>query len=436
MKTSQNNNSHRLRGSSLSRILVAIFGSIIILTLSFPVFALPPAGTVLTPEWVFIYSFKIQNNSQVSIRLKSDEVGLYTIMLTNYASSTFNGTTYNSGQSSIIVFGSTAANTGYWGDNINQIPFTTNKTTSNGNFYSQIAQYAAHDISGPIYDCNGQTVNQCLDDAYQYATQPTSDPHQLTIDLPAGNAIVIEVGSGSNVCKLLTTSFDGYYSPTEGLNRISYYWLSTLPSYIDDPMRGNLDWTGYGNPNLLNLYKNWFSQWDLALDANRTNESYLMIINPMVDGTSTTSQVYNPWVTVQLDKALSYNIYPLKTQLTSSGIESSNNGSVVYGGEYDDTTGEWQTTGSDGQPVTPTTGGQTSVIPANTSVQDWLKNISTQISSFFGGAIDSIRILADAISSFTSSLKSLYMWLPNPVMNVVTSAIIISLTIGVIKVFI
>lgn len=211
-------------------------------------------------------------------------------------------------------------------------------------------------------------------------------------------------------------------------------WSNSIPSSVSDPMRGNISWSGSGKPNILNMYMSWNYSEDIVLDTNL--DKYLIIINPMIDGYSASDQVYNPWLEISLEKVVGYWIYPLNTQITSSGIESTNNGDVVYSGEYDDQTGEWTTTNQNGDPVNPTTGGSNSIVPQTDTVQGWLKNIATSISGFFRGAIDSINILTSAISDFTGSLKSLYMWLPPQVMSIITSAIIISITIGVIKVFI
>lgn len=82
----------------------------------------------------------------------------------------------------------------------------------------------------------------------------------------------------------------------------------------------------------------------------------------------------------------------------------------------------------------PTTGGYNEPID-DESIRDILQNFFKSITGLFSEGHDAIRTLTESAQEFVSHLSELYSWLPPQVLAVLTSAIILAIIIGVLKVF-
>lgn len=89
----------------------------------------------------------------------------------------------------------------------------------------------------------------------------------------------------------------------------------------------------------------------------------------------------------------------------------------------------------DDNPVTaPTPGGYNEPFETE-SISDILQNFFNSFLGIFTEGHNAIRNLVENASQFVSRLSSLYSWLPPQVLGVLTSAIILAIIIGVLKVF-
>lgn len=289
-------------------------------------------------------------------------------------------------------------------------------------------------INCPLYDTRDEALN-----ALSNILINGSDDigQQLSINLPSGNIAIIEIAGGSNQVSISVPIGTGgnQTSPQTNINDIKIGSFSTKPSSVSSTMSGieYPVWTGTGNPNIFGKYFSWKTSFDNAISGDK----YLVVSNPLQINTNIYDNAWSLTCTINVQNATNYWIVPTQTQYdgTTQSWEGIDSGEE-YTGTYDENNNEWSLVDGEGNPVTPNAGGNTTVNNFTGSVNDWLKHIAEEISSFFNGPINAIQTVAGAISQFSGTLKALYVWLPGPVQSLLTSAIMLAITIGVIKVFI
>lgn len=261
--------------------------------------------------------------------------------------------------------------------------------------------------------------------------------HSFSGTLPAGNAIILDVsGNSSEPLSLSTSSALRHKDNWSDGNQMMGYF-STAPTSLSSPFDGthSITWRGTGSPNLFGGYNTWNSSAPLLPTGN-----YLVIVNPAYPNDNpdsiTSNQASNGAISITCGFVRSATIVPLSSSWDNGSIVSSS-GNIRLDGEYDPDTDSWSfVNSSTGEPQNPVSGGLTDVDAEHITINDWLQNISHQIGSFFSGAIGAVSTLVSAGSDFIHSLSGLYAWLPAPVYSVLVSALILVITIGVIKVFI
>lgn len=266
---------------------------------------------------------------------------------------------------------------------------------------------------------------------------PVVAPHSLNTTLPAGNAIIINVsGNNAEALSLSSTSALRHKDNWSDGNQMMGYF-SSAPTSLSSPFEGthSITWRGVGSPNLFGGYNTWNTTAPLLPTGN-----YLVIVNPAYPNDNpdsiTSNQASNGAITISCGYCLSAQIVPLSSSWSNGSIVSTS-GELRLDGEYDPSTDSWTFNNSvTGQPQNPVAGGLTDVDAEHITINDWLQNISHQIGSFFAGAIGAVSTLVSSGSDFIHSLSGLYAWLPAPVYSVLVSALILVITIGVIKVFI
>lgn len=292
----------------------------------------------------------------------------------------------------------------------------------------------------PIIDCNNQAPD--YEAICNYLIQYTRS--SMSYALPPGNVIYIEVPQNQVISYTLKTTMPKKSSWSTGS------WASsqciTYKTSLPD--------AGTEFPGLIEPFK-WdkdpngkYDAFNSTYDAiyQKTNEAtisnYLMIYNPTYFGDSgiEVAATQNNSVYITIDKAISVHVYQLKTGI-ADGIDgvvdiSTSNG-TSWTGIPDYQTHEWDWTNDQtGQPEDPTYGGQNIISNSADNFSSWLKNTLNTISEFFTSGHEAILSLTNAVGNFVGSLKSLYLWLPTPVYSLLTSAIMIAITIGVIKIFV
>lgn len=256
------------------------------------------------------------------------------------------------------------------------------------------------------------------------------NPVSLTKDVPAGNALYIQIPTNATVSISCTMTSEVAHPQSWITNQ---YWgtASGYPSSISGNPSGStpISWNGYGDKTIFNRYKSFY--WNGTVSSS---DGYIFIVNPYAS-IDEYDQSFNPTIYVTVDQAKGYKYYQLTGGISSNGTIGQQSDGTTASGEYDSSTGQWTSVNdSTGLPWTPSEGGG-NLITTN-SINDWLRTIATQISNFFQGAIGAVTTLVSAGSAFINQLISLYSWLPAPVYAVLSSALIIVITIGVIKVFV
>lgn len=317
---------------------------------------------------------------------------------------------------------------------------TTNAFDSNGTtmYYGVFSNITGNvtSIYVPNIDCQASpnSLQMCLD----YFN--TGTVYNLNYSLPAGNVAYIEIPS----------NFDGFNLTCkfpENSSIIGPPWWSITSRYgFVDALPTNetnfnsftlIDWEKADSGNLFGLTQNAI----FNPVGPFAQHKYLVIYNPLYYG-GTDNGPYewldNPSINITC-VAYSIKVYALNSSIgpgQSSGSAQVNTITEGYvkDGEIDENGNiTWTEDGVDS--TEPITGGSNTPGAAQT-IYSFLENIANQLTGFFQGAIGAINTVVAAISNFVNSLKGLYMWLPSPVYNLLTSAIIIAITIGVIKVFI
>lgn len=303
-------------------------------------------------------------------------------------------------------------------------------------------------LSIPIFDSINDGV-AAVRDWIDNPPAPAVESHRFAGSLAPGYVAVFDVGGLSDINIVLgTTLFSGYkypgYSTTQAAGMIG-----SLPSTITLPMSGtsSISWSGSGQKNIIGQYQN-FSFTEHV--TSTFSSQYYVVVNPL-SGTAASGTVLessssnrNNNITILIDKVKNYKTYSL-TESVSIGNngwseDTSSNGGTTTG-QWDDDSGAWvgtndQTNLPENFNDLPVGGGNTPLVNGSNSINDFLQDIANQIKGFFSGAIGAVSTLVGAGSAFINQLIGLYSWLPAPVYSVLSAALILVITIGVIKVFV
>lgn len=264
----------------------------------------------------------------------------------------------------------------------------------------------------------------------------TSEVHPLNISLPAGNMIIVDI-SGMDISRdryFAAFAHFEYGEPSGTAQNQQWGYWESIPDNPSLPFVGweSVNWQGVGKRTPLGLYLDFTFQ--TYIDSNLGH--YVYFVNPYRPADSETND-QNPNVDLFFPQASGYRIFELEVLWNSgSGVFGGGADGNTGSGVYDPDTGTWTTINDQtGDPWEPVVGGGNAVSP-QTTINAWLQNIANQIKSFFQGSIGAVTTLVGAGSEFFAVVQNLYSWLPSPVLGVLSSALILVITIGVIKVFI
>ena len=137
-----------------------------------------------------------------------------------------------------------------------------------------------------------------------------------------------------------------------------------------------------------------------------------------------------------------FRLYPLSSGLSSSGIIGDGSSDDFIDVMIYPETGEPVYTDPFGNVVSPPSAGGHTALPeaaSNTSliqrIVGILSDLVNRIEGIFSVAYQAISNLVGLAGPFVSKLSALYSWLPAPVLSALSSAMILAITIGVLKVF-
>lgn len=331
----------------------------------------------------------------------------------------------------------------YYCDNINS-PSSGNIQTSTislsynssyGICTSSISVGGAN-IFVPTFNNSTLALNALADRINNPPCPPVAPAAVAQFILPAGNAVVIDLGAWDNANpdkKIQLSQTTQYVHPLQWSTNQFYAYSDSMPSSISTPFSGQnaINWYGNGKTNLFNQTNSFVANFIYNTSLGR----YLVIINPFVPEDHDTDN-YNSPLSVYVGQCSGYKFFQLKTDVSQFGAFGGESDGTTGTGVYDPNSGTWSVTNDQtGDVWAPSQGGGNSNNVVST-VSGWLEQISHQISDFFSGAIGAVTNLVSAGSDFIHSLSGLYAWLPGPVYSVLVSALILVITVGVIKVFI
>lgn len=339
-----------------------------------------------------------------------------------------------------VYFVSESTTTVRWGSRNNNVPNTMNLSLLYDNTYHYNATGVAS-TTLPSY----ASIDSGMSAVSDYIESVNNPPSPLEYSLPPGNIIYIPIPSVQNsISYTLTTTYYMAFgnNDTSRINQVVTV-RSALPSSTNNvaPSSPLIPWTNNGNVNLLGTSAHKIYQ--STIPTNLAGQ-FLVIVNPLtmpsqaglIGGDIYTNGNIN--ISVSAVGGTPY-VYPMSERLILNygddiGSESTF-GDDPYTYTVDPDTGEIIWSDPDGGNTAPVSGGQ-NPMPTPNTIFDWLRNISQQLSDFLKGPVQAVQVVVSAIRDFMSSFTQLYSWLPSPVYSLITSALMIALTIGVIKIFV
>lgn len=351
----------------------------------------------------------------------------------------------------------------YYGSGSTRTVYLNGNHQATGLYY---AQYAYGLNGATKYAPNFSSLDAGMSAAklfFEYEMNPT-DTQTYRFSVPAGWVAYIQLEDPAQDIDISATMFqnsaligtNGSYWPSNATIRDGASYPSAGTQF---PVSGaqTIRWfkDAGGSTNLL-------GQTKAARSTFQATSNLVEIYNPYHTGstvgdsteaaTSWLAGDPNPNLTVTVT-GLSPNgirMYPLSDRMDVSADSDS----FIVSGSNDDYTDyvessnqppenpdpenpqpviSWKTPGGDPTPA-PTPGGENEPIQS-ASIADILNNFLNRFTSLFTEGFDAIRNLSENASQFVSRLSSLYAWLPPQILGVLTSAIILAIIVGVLKVF-
>lgn len=295
---------------------------------------------------------------------------------------------------------------------------------------------------GPYFNSEDDMF-AALADVCENGIPSTADPHDLSFSLPAGNVMFLELSSSTSsidlfqemgVLSSLFSTNGNWWMPYD-----SYGFSNSLPSSSDRLSGSSISWGKSGNTNFLGQT----TSASYSLSFSNPSSQYLWIQH--LSASQDQYEEFSNPILIRASGILSYKVYPLDSGIISVDGQLST-GTIVgsgdsFTGSYDPDTQSWVTTNdSTGQAGAPSVGGDnigsSALGSGGKTIFNFLQKIADDLSTFFRGAVGAVSTLVSSASDFFTSIGGLFSWLPSPVYSVLISALILAITIGVIKVFI
>lgn len=291
-------------------------------------------------------------------------------------------------------------------------------------------------LSSCVLD-NYPTLQDGLSALGEYVNNPPSSTlTSLQYSLPPGNAIYVNVSAGATFdlsVRMPESVLGANHYP--GNNQVATL-VNSLPSGGSAPSSPLIPWEQTGALSVLGLSRN------ASYSGTVASSGYLCIVNPLYySGTANGPYEFmaNGSIEISVNSQSGFYVYPLDSQLRfTSGLGIGVDTTIIdtpYDGQIDPDTGEIIWTDPEGGNQPPDLGGG-NLEPVSNTIFDWLRNISQQFADFLKGPVNAVQVVVNSIREFMGSFVQLYSWLPTPVYQLITSALMIALTIGVIKIFV
>lgn len=417
--------------------IIAIFACVVILCscLVIPAFAQSINGLDFSNQPIPQYyatsasdvvnnGFNVQSNRYTCA--SSDDVYLFTT--TNYA---LVFASYSSGVSIYFAYGTS----NWYTYNLTNFDSTTQFYYWSGNLINTVPS------SVPSYS---NVSSGLLDLGTWIEDNPIVPPISVnSLDVPAGNVAYIKT-NGTQILDLTTTfvQYSQLFSDSWANITQKVTWSNSLPvGTVTFPLAGmsSLAWTKTGYTNILGQTQNASASYQSVADQ------YFVIYNPLYQQYGQGDN-YDMNGTIHVSGEMTeVKVYPLSgSVVTGQGLVS--NSESDYSDYYqlqDDGNGGIEWVDQSGNVSSgPQTGG-TSLLPQEATIQTLaaqilqiITKVGQSIANIFNVGHQAIVTLVGHASEFVSHFQSLYTWLPADIFAVLSSAIILAITIGIIKVFI
>lgn len=301
----------------------------------------------------------------------------------------------------------------------------------------------------PVFTSTSAMFTDFNEFIIDYVPESSAFDFETTVEVPSGSVAYIGIPSSGSLSIIAKTTMPMYTSI--GSNTWSNVpqrvkQVSSLPnSTTTFPLAGSAipNWTKTEPYNWLNQSK---SAVTSTTSWSGSNGNFLTFYNPVyyMDGSiqASTNTVY-----LTISGYSSIRIYPLQNDMSITAGSTSTS-PTDYDGYWDatitdngDGTGSVTYNPSEGSnlPPTPTsnqynTGTSSSIIDYINQINQTLTNFAESFINLLKAPVAHIQQLVSAGSDFVSQLSSLYSWLPAEVYNTLTSAIILCISVGVLKV--
>lgn len=274
---------------------------------------------------------------------------------------------------------------------------------------------------------------------------PPDDPsYNAYFDIPCGNVAYIKTGNDNTLTLSCTMPEFSKLTGSTGT-----YWTNTMeiaygvPSY---PSTG----TTFPLSSMSDIQ--WFRSTEgrdllgrtkkaLFLDTTQSSDNFIVIYNPTYRELTMSGQGdINPTIRVQCSALVDYHMYSLTGEYNSQGTISSysiDGFSDPYVGTPTSDNENVQGTNSTG--ATPNIGGSGNEIGGTGGIIEYVQGIQNTLDNFANSFISLLKAPISHIQSLISSgtdyfnvIRGLYGWLPDEVQGTINSAMIVSISIGVI----
>lgn len=279
----------------------------------------------------------------------------------------------------------------------------------------------------------------------------SSGTYSTTLSLPPGNVAYIEITDATESVRM--TSVQKFPSRLYGdawpWSTQTYGYADSIDLSLSYPRSGldtKIPWSRSDSG------KNFLGQTYTGFNVHSvspSNGKYFVVTNPYYTWSEDVFDNYyngitetpNNSITLELNNIKSVKVLPVTSLFHNAGPDS---------GEVSTPTGEdkdlvidpetgAQSWTSNGVPVdapNSSNGGNLDSSPTFfDSVKNLLTSITNSISDFLNRPYQAITNLISSASAFIGQLSNLYSWLPSPVLSVLSSALVLVISIGVLKVF-
>lgn len=310
-------------------------------------------------------------------------------------------------------------------------------------------RYITQGIANIVYSANlpiFDTLDNALSSLRNYIDNPpvTETVYNAYFDIPCGNVAYIKTGNDNTLT--LSCTMPEFSKLTGGTGT---YWTNTMeiaygvPSYppagITFPLSSMSDIQWFRSTEGRDLLGR--TKKALFLDTTQSSDNFIVIYNPTYRELSMSGQGdINPTIRVQCSALINYHMYSLTGEYNSQGTISSysiDGFSDPYVGTPTSDNENVQGTNSTG--ATPNIGGSGNEIGGTGGIIEYVQGIQNTLDNFANSFISLLKAPISHIQSLISSgtdyfnvIRGLYGWLPDEVQGTINSAMIVSISVGVI----